>query len=128
MLMMSGGRADVLVHRLLATALGLEPFPAYLQDRERMRQMCEVMNHRHHMAQLAGRASVELYTLIYFKCAPHAYPSALPALSRPAPPPPPFPPCALPPSCSLACRDKRVEEDAVVMAVKKNGIRVFVPK
>jgi exosome complex exonuclease DIS3/RRP44 len=58
--------ADVIVHRELAAALGIEPLPASL-NKENIRRLCNGMNHRHRMAQQASRASVELHTLIFFK-------------------------------------------------------------
>eukprot|EP00505_MAST-04D_sp_SCG-Rhode-Island_P002029 Stramenopile-MAST_4_protein_2029 len=58
--------ADVIVHRLLAAAIGIEPLPLTYESRSAMRKLCDNMNKRHHMAQLAGRASVALHTLIYF--------------------------------------------------------------
>ena len=83
--------ADIVVHRLLASSLGIDPLPAAVQDRERVHDMAEVINHRHRMAQLVSRASSELFTLIFFQ-------------------------------------DKNIEEDAMVVAVKSNGIRVMVPR
>lgn len=59
--------ADVIVHRLLAAALGLEALPAAYEDKAGMRALSDNMNHRHLMAQLAGRASVALHTSIFFK-------------------------------------------------------------
>jgi len=83
--------ADIVVHRLLASSLGIDPLPAAVQDRERVHDMAETINHRHRMAQLVSRASSELFTLLYF--------------------------------------DQRdVTEDAMVVAVKTNGIRVMVPR
>jgi len=58
--------ADVLVHRLLAAALGIDPVPGACEDKIKTRETCEVINHRHRMAQFASRASAELYTLIFF--------------------------------------------------------------
>ncbi|CAG9462659.1 unnamed protein product [Pedinophyceae sp. YPF-701] len=58
--------ADCLVHRLLAACEGLGPAPARLGDRGWMRGVVNNMNERHRNAQLAGRASVELYTLMFF--------------------------------------------------------------
>ena len=83
--------ADIVVHRLLAAALDIASLPPMLQDREHMRKVADGINHRHRMAQLCGRASVNLHTVIFF-------------------------------------REKRVEADAVIMAVKSNGIVVLVPK
>lgn len=59
--------ADLVVHRLLAAALGLQPLPPGLRDREGLRAAADNMNVRHRNAQFAGRASVELHTLIFFK-------------------------------------------------------------
>ena len=83
--------ADIVVHRLLASSLGIDPLPAAVQDRTRVHDMAEVINHRHRMAQLVSRASNELFTLLYFQ-------------------------------------GKDVQEDAMVVAVKANGIRVMVPR
>eukprot|EP00808_Paulinella_micropora_P004562 g24295.t1 len=59
--------ADVIVHRLLETSLGLNPLPEAIKDRQRMRDMAELLNHRNRMAQLASRASASLFTLLLFK-------------------------------------------------------------
>jgi exosome complex exonuclease DIS3/RRP44 len=59
--------ADVVVHRLLAAALGLAPLPESLRDKAAMRGCSDNLNVRHRNAQLAGRSSVELHTLIFFK-------------------------------------------------------------
>lgn len=59
--------ADVLVHRVLMAALGLRPLPEGLRDRELMHGVVDNANLRHRNAQMAGRASVELHTLIFFK-------------------------------------------------------------
>jgi exosome complex exonuclease DIS3/RRP44 len=83
--------ADIVVHRLLASSLGLEPLSAAVQDRARVHDMAEVINHRHRMAQLVGRASSELFTLLYFQ-------------------------------------GRDVQEDAMVVAVKANGLRLMVPR
>ena len=58
--------ADVLVHRLLAASIGIEPLPTAYESRSHVRKLCDNMNKRHHMAQLAGRSSVALHTVIYF--------------------------------------------------------------
>lgn len=59
--------ADVVVHRLLAAAIGLSPMPTYLADKTKVHDMCQNLNKRHLAAQHAGRSSVNLYTLLYFK-------------------------------------------------------------
>jgi len=59
--------ADVVVHRVLMAALGLKPLPDSVRDRAAMHPVVSNLNVRHRNAQLAGRASVELHTLIFFK-------------------------------------------------------------
>lgn len=62
--------ADVLAHRLLACALGLTPLsPNY--NAHSIAAICDNMNHRHTMAQYAGRASAGLYTVILFRGTVH---------------------------------------------------------
>ncbi|KAJ9057333.1 exosome catalytic subunit dis3, variant 2 [Entomophthora muscae] len=60
--------ADVIVHRLLHSAIdpGFPIDPALL-NRTGMELQCKTLNHRHHMAQLAARSSVELFTHLVFK-------------------------------------------------------------
>jgi exosome complex exonuclease DIS3/RRP44 len=58
--------ADVCVHRLLAAAIGLAPLPQHLSSKSYLHDLCANMNRRHRAAQLAGRASVQLHTLIFF--------------------------------------------------------------
>lgn len=62
--------ADVLVHRLLAAATeatryGLSGIA--LADRPKLEEICNNMNYRHRMAQQAQRASIELYTHLFFR-------------------------------------------------------------
>ncbi|KAL1928856.1 hypothetical protein VTP01DRAFT_2642 [Rhizomucor pusillus] len=60
--------SDVIVHRLLEASI--DPDAVYGQeliDKTRMKELCEVLNHRHRMAQQAGRSSVELYTHLFFR-------------------------------------------------------------
>ncbi|GLC34112.1 hypothetical protein PLESTB_000838700 [Pleodorina starrii] len=59
--------ADVVVHRLLWAAIGLEPLPDSARDKEALHACSDNLNKRHRNAQMAGRASVELHTLIFFK-------------------------------------------------------------
>lgn len=59
--------ADVVVHRLLAAALCLEPLPPAYEDRLGMKIITDNMNKRHLNSQLAGRASVALHTNIFFQ-------------------------------------------------------------
>ncbi|KAI7855492.1 exosome complex exonuclease RRP44-like protein [Circinella umbellata] len=60
--------SDVIVHRLLQASI--DPDAVYGQeliDKTKMKELCDVLNHRHRMAQQAGRSSVELYTNMFFK-------------------------------------------------------------
>jgi exosome complex exonuclease DIS3/RRP44 len=59
--------ADVIVHRLLAAAIGVQSLPAENADRSKQHELCANMNRRHKAAQHASRASVSLHTLVYFK-------------------------------------------------------------
>lgn len=59
--------ADVLVHRLLAASLGIASLPESARDGQALQRSAGNMNLRHRNAQMAGRASAELHTLIFFK-------------------------------------------------------------
>jgi len=56
----------VIVHRLLAAAIGVEPISQDL-DNNKVCSLTENMNHRTRMAQYAERGSAELHTLLFFK-------------------------------------------------------------
>mmetsp|Transcript_22374 Transcript_22374/g.48514 ORF Transcript_22374/g.48514 Transcript_22374/m.48514 type:complete len:1161 (-) Transcript_22374:36-3518(-) len=58
--------SDVCVHRLLAAAIGVAPLPVFLSSKSHLHDLAANMNRRHRAAQLAGRASVQLHTLIFF--------------------------------------------------------------
>lgn len=58
--------ADVIVHRQLASALGLEPLHPSL-ERHAVQRLCSTLNRRHKNAQYAGRASAELHTVLFFR-------------------------------------------------------------
>ncbi|CAK8561942.1 unnamed protein product [Lathyrus sativus] len=62
--------ADVIVHRLLAASIGISKLPSVFQDRLQLTSTADNLNYRHRNAQMAGRASVELHTLIYFRKRP----------------------------------------------------------
>lgn len=62
--------ADVLVHRLLAASLDLSPLPVQMWDKAGTKALSDNLNYRHRNAQMAGRASVELYTLVFFRTRP----------------------------------------------------------
>jgi exosome complex exonuclease DIS3/RRP44 len=59
--------ADVVVHRLLGAALGLSALPARVSDGAALAALAANLNTRHRNAQQAGRASVELHTLLFFR-------------------------------------------------------------
>merc|ERR1712079_362377 len=59
--------ADIIVHRLLAVSIGADATYAELVDKKQTQKIAENINYRHRMAQYASRASVNLYTHIYFK-------------------------------------------------------------
>ncbi len=59
--------ADLLVHRLLAAAIGVISLPVANSDKSRQHEICIHMNRRHKAAQYVQRDSVKLHTILYFK-------------------------------------------------------------
>lgn len=59
--------ADVIVHRLLAAAIGADDIQHGLLNQSRCTKICGNINYRHKQAQYAGRASVQLNVVRYFK-------------------------------------------------------------
>ncbi|KAJ8027840.1 Exosome complex exonuclease RRP44 [Holothuria leucospilota] len=59
--------ADLMVHRMLAVAIGYSEVYPELLNSEKMQDICKNLNYRHKMAQYAGRSSVELHTHIFFR-------------------------------------------------------------
>ncbi|KFM79835.1 Exosome complex exonuclease RRP44, partial [Stegodyphus mimosarum] len=59
--------SDVIVHRLLAVAIGADVTYPDLVDKKKTQEICNNLNYRHKQAQYCGRASVNLYTHIFFK-------------------------------------------------------------
>ncbi|RGB37777.1 exosome complex exonuclease RRP44-like protein [Rhizophagus diaphanus] len=60
--------SDVIVHRMLAASIyDDEVYGSELTDKKKIEQLCDVLNHRHRMAQMAARSSVELHTNLFFK-------------------------------------------------------------
>ncbi|KAI9020043.1 hypothetical protein CLU79DRAFT_756874 [Phycomyces nitens] len=60
--------SDVVVHRLLQACIDSDAvYGQELIDKTKMKELCDVLNHRHRMAQQAGRSSVELYTNMFFR-------------------------------------------------------------
>ena len=62
--------ADVVVHRMLSACIGLEAPSVELCESALVTEQCGILNVRHKNAQLAGRASAELYTLVFFRDRP----------------------------------------------------------
>lgn len=59
--------ADIVVHRLLAAAIGVAPLPEALMDKGNLHDLSENMNRRHKAAQNAGRGSTAFHTVLFFK-------------------------------------------------------------
>ncbi|NWZ43982.1 RRP44 exonuclease, partial [Brachypodius atriceps] len=59
--------ADIIVHRLLAVAIGADRTYPELTDKHKLAEMCKNLNYRHKMAQYAQRASVAFHTQLFFK-------------------------------------------------------------
>ncbi|CAO4376025.1 unnamed protein product [Caenorhabditis nigoni] len=59
--------ADVIVHRLLAAAINADDIQSGLLSQARCTKVCGNINYRHKQAQYAGRASVQLNVVRYFK-------------------------------------------------------------
>jgi 15-cis-phytoene desaturase len=59
--------ADQLVHRMLAAVIGVEPLATEMLRAERLEALVDNMNRRHVAAQHAGRASVNVFTLFFFR-------------------------------------------------------------
>lgn len=59
---------DIVVHRQLAAVIGVASnYGRELTDKDLMGPVCENLNQRNRLAQQAGRASVELFTNLFFK-------------------------------------------------------------
>ncbi|XP_046644845.1 exosome complex exonuclease RRP44-like [Daphnia pulicaria] len=59
--------ADLLVHRLLAVAVGADVTYTELLNRKCAQQLCNNLNYRHKMSQYAQRSSVALHTHLFFR-------------------------------------------------------------
>jgi exosome complex exonuclease DIS3/RRP44 len=59
--------ADLVVHRLLAAAIGKDSTYPDLLDKDKVAQQAEILNFRHRNAQMASRASTSLHCQIFFK-------------------------------------------------------------
>jgi len=93
--------ADVLVHRQLAAAISYSPLHASLHSKTHVERTLDVVNRRHRMAQMAGRASVEFYVGLALKGRAEK---------------------------SAAQGTGKVTEEAFVIRTFRNGLNVFVSK
>ncbi|XP_077469568.1 exosome complex exonuclease RRP44 [Stigmatopora argus] len=59
--------ADIIVHRLLAVAIGADSTYPDLTDKQKQSALCNNLNYRHKMSQYAQRASVAFHTQLFFK-------------------------------------------------------------
>ncbi|XP_063068491.1 exosome complex exonuclease RRP44 [Engraulis encrasicolus] len=59
--------SDIIVHRLLAVAIGADSTYPALMDKHKQSALCNNLNYRHKMAQYAQRASVAFNTQLFFK-------------------------------------------------------------
>ncbi|KAI3385920.1 hypothetical protein SNEBB_005789 [Seison nebaliae] len=59
--------ADVMVHRLLSSALHVDRIDERLLDKNVVQQICNNLNYRHKMAEEVSRASIGIYTKAYFR-------------------------------------------------------------
>uniref|UniRef100_A0A8C6Y5L9 Protein DIS3 homolog n=1 Tax=Naja naja TaxID=35670 RepID=A0A8C6Y5L9_NAJNA len=59
--------ADIIVHRLLAVAIGVDTTYPDLTDKHKLAELCKNLNFRHKMAQYAQRASIAFHTQLFFK-------------------------------------------------------------
>ncbi|XP_033469416.1 exosome complex exonuclease RRP44 [Epinephelus lanceolatus] len=59
--------ADIIVHRLLAVAIGADSTYPDLMDKHKQSALSNNLNYRHKMAQYAQRSSVAFHTQLFFK-------------------------------------------------------------
>lgn len=97
--------ADVLAHRQLSAAIGYSPLHATLHSKPHVERVLEVVNRRHRMAQMAGRASVEFYVGLALKSRGERERKV-----------------------AGASQDVQVTEEAFVIRTFRNGLGVFVSK
>jgi exosome complex exonuclease DIS3/RRP44 len=90
--------SDILAHRQLAAAISYSPLHASLHLKSHVERVLDVVNRRHRMAQMAGRASVEFYVGLALKAK------------------------------GETSEGKQVKEEAFVIRVFRNGLGVFVSK
>ncbi|KAF8900484.1 mitotic control protein dis3 [Gymnopilus junonius] len=95
--------ADVLAHRQLSAAIGYTPLHASLHSKPYVEHVLDVVNRRHRMAQMAGRASVEFYVGLALKGRGER-------------------------EKKVGGQAAEVTEDAFVIRTFRNGLGVFVSK
>ncbi|CAG8448990.1 9810_t:CDS:10 [Diversispora eburnea] len=60
--------SDIIVHRMLAVAIDFDKsYSSELTDMYKVQKICDNLNYRHRMAQMAASSSVELHTYLFFK-------------------------------------------------------------
>lgn len=92
----------MLAHRQLSAAIGYSPLHPTLQSKQHVDKTLSVVNKRHRLAQMAGRASVEFYVGLALKAKGEKV---------------------------TASGNKRgIMEEAFVIRVFKNGLAVFISK
>ena len=94
---------DVLAHRQLSAAIGYSPLHASLHSKSHVERILDVVNRRHRMAQMAGRASVEFYVGLALKGRGEK-------------------------ERKIAGQEVQVTEEAFVIRTFRNGLGVFVSK
>ncbi|KAK4689829.1 exosome complex exonuclease DIS3/RRP44, partial [Tremellales sp. Uapishka_1] len=90
--------ADVLAHRQLSAAIGYTSLHPSLQSKSHVEKVLSVVNRRHRLAQMAGRASVEFYVGLALKAR----------------------------GGKSGTEGGRTREDAFVIRTFRNGLAVFV--
>ena len=96
---------DILAHRQLSAAIGYSPLHATLHSKSHVERVLDVVNRRHRMAQMAGRASVEFYVGLALKSRGERERKA-----------------------AGASQEVYVTEEAFVIRTFRNGLGVFVSK
>ncbi|KAF9478006.1 RNB-domain-containing protein [Pholiota conissans] len=97
--------ADVLAHRQLSAAIGYTSLHASLHSKPYVERILDVVNRRHRMAQMAGRASVEFYVGLALKGRNERESKT-----------------------AVAGQKAEVTEEAFVIRTFRNGVGVFVSK
>ncbi|KAG4302835.1 hypothetical protein PCK1_000778 [Pneumocystis canis] len=53
--------ADILVHRQLAAAIGVETSDSLLKNKSKLEEICKNINYKHRVGQMVSRSSIEYY-------------------------------------------------------------------